>query len=79
MGSSKKLDKLKEFLSEYVDNDNIFAAPAVETDRQKKLRQDFHTVVSILFNEELSSHMSVSEIKRRMKGIWKKTKPADWR
>ena len=37
-----KLKKIQEFLEEYENNDAIFAAPAVETDRQKKIRQDQH-------------------------------------
>ena len=74
-----KLKKIQEFLQEYEDNDAIFSAPAVETDRQKKLRQDFHTVVTMLFNEEFSPNMSISEIKKRMKAIWEKHKPTEWR
>ncbi len=73
-----KLHKIREFLQEYDGNDSIFAPPAVETERQKKLRQDFHTVVTMVFNDDFTPNMSVSEIRKRMKALWDKNKPKEW-
>jgi hypothetical protein len=81
MTKQKKLEKIKDILRQYADNDKVFVQPAEETEQQKQFREDLHTVVSILFKEDLNlpADMSAAEIKARMRTIWEKTKPEEWK
>ena len=81
MTSQEKLEKIKHVLGKYAGNDGIFGPPAEETARQRQFREDLHTVVAMLFEDdsELHAGMSVAEIKARMQTIWEKTKPETWK
>jgi hypothetical protein len=81
MTDVQKLEKIKDLLHEYKDNDTVFEQPTSETEQQKNLREDLRTVVSLLFKEDLDvpSHLSSAELKERLRKIWEKTKPDSWR
>ncbi len=81
MTGQEKLKKMESILQDYVGHEGIFAAPAVETDKQKQFRETLHMVVSILFKEDLTlpSDLSVKQMKKRIRKIWKETKPEGWK
>ena len=80
MTDQEKLNKIKDILQGYADNEAVFAQPTSETAQQRQFREDLHTIVSMVFQEErkLSAEMSAAEIKAQMQAAWKQTKPKEW-
>ena len=81
MTDMRKLEKIKEILHEYKDNESVFEQPVRETKQQKEFREDLRMVVSLLFKEDLDvpSNISITELKERVRQIWKDTKPDAWK
>ena len=80
MTNQEKLKKIEDILREYAGDNTAFNQPEMETEQQKKFREDLHTIVSLLFKKEFDVQpgMTVAQIKERMQAIWKETKPDTW-
>lgn len=81
MTDREKLEKIRAILHEYKENEDVFTPPARETKQQQQFREDLRMVVSLVFREDLdiSSGLSIAELKKRIQEIWEKTKPDAWK
>jgi hypothetical protein len=81
MTDAEKLEKIREILHEYKDNESVFEQPASETERQKNFREDLRMVVSLVFKQDLDipSNLSAAGLRERLQKIWKETKPEAWK
>ena len=81
MTDQEKLRKLTEILRDYQGDEIVFGQPPEETEQQKRFREDLHAVVAIVFKEDanISSDLSVAELKARLERLWQETKPEGWK
>lgn len=78
MTAQEKLKKIEALITEYKDNEAVFAPPADESAQQKEFREDLRAITSIVFDQDqagdIPTHFSAAEIKERLKKIWEDTK-----
>jgi hypothetical protein len=81
MTDQEKLNKIKEILQNYQGQEAIFGKPTRETKQQQAFRKDLQTIFSLVFEKDstIPADLSVTELKKRIQGIWQETKPKDWK
>ena len=76
MTDAQTLERIRDILHEYKDDDMVFEQPPSETEQQKNFREDLRAVVLLAFTEDadIPSHLSTNDLKERLRKIWDETK-----